>query len=117
MTIKPFPTAEASDRIIERQMETAGTRAAIGDVVIFCTDDVDDVWTAQPVGLVDDRGEVLAIRTSDDELVSIRKLAAFGTFFVTAADRFKPGEMTAFIFREYRGLVAVQQAGRPLLRQ
>jgi len=67
--VVPFPTAARSDEIIESAMPTAGHKAKVGDVCIFCTDADDDIWTVQLVGLVDDRGACLAIRTSTDEIV------------------------------------------------
>lgn len=113
--IAQFPTAEASDRIIDRQFAQhgpGGVQGKPGDICVFCLDADADTWTIWPVVSVDSRGTVLACRAKNGETLSLWKLCALDVFFCNPVEPFDPDKLSGLLWREFNGLAGVLQAGR-----
>jgi hypothetical protein len=118
-TVRPFPTADRSDTIIAREIERDVGRpdAKPGHLCIFCVDAEEDLWTVWLVDGVDSRGIVATVASEAGEALALSGLLALDVYFANDPAPFEPEKLRELmLWKQHRGLAAVQAAGRAAWR-
>lgn len=112
--VHTFPTAEATERLIERCVSDGEFMAVPGDLLAVCLDCETDAWSLIPCAQVDSFGHATAVKLDDGRMLSVWHAADDPAVFVNSAVDFEAEAFQALAWTSYRGLAAVRAALLPI---
>jgi hypothetical protein len=112
--VHAFPSAEATERLIERSAADGEFMAVPGDLLAICLDVAADAWSLIPCAQVDSFGHATAVKLEDGRMLSVWHAADDPAVFVNSAVDFEAEAFRALAWTTYRGLAGVKAAPGPI---